>query len=83
MALIVLFFVATAVEIFLRKEILMKQLKSVYERFIQCERAEEKIVINKYDENIHRERVTEFNRNLLYKASVAERKGIEMVAIRT
>jgi uncharacterized membrane protein len=72
LGLVGLFFFASVSEIIIKKEILAKQLKSMYDRFIRCEKLEEKVAGNKYDENGNRERVTEFHANLLYKKEVRE-----------
>jgi hypothetical protein len=67
LSLIAIFLVASVAELFLRRDLIVKQIKSIYSRFLRCDHSEEKIVVTKYDEGSHRERVTDFQRNLLYK----------------
>ena len=47
--LVGLFFMATISEIITKKEIMAKQVKSMFSRFILCEKLEDKVVTNKYD----------------------------------
>lgn len=56
--MVILFFMATMSEIVIKKDIIMKQLKSMYSRFIKCENLDQKVLNSKYDENNHREKVT-------------------------
>ena len=58
LAMVILFFMATMSEIVIKKDIIMKQLKSMYSRFIKCENLDQKVLNSKYDENNHREKVT-------------------------
>ena len=66
LTLCVLYFVASVVELLVRREQVVKQLRSIWSRFIKCENLEDKVIVSKYDENSHREKVTEFHTNLLY-----------------
>ena len=65
-----LFFFATTSEIVIKKDIISKQLRSMYMRYIKCEKLDEQVVNNKYDENSNRERVTLFHTNLLYQRDI-------------
>lgn len=65
-------FLGSCGEILARREVIVKQLRSIYDRFICCNRLEDKVNASKYDENSHRERVTEFNKNLLYQRDLPE-----------
>lgn len=47
--LVGLFFMATISEIITKKEIMAKQVKSMFSRFILCQKLEDKVVTNKYD----------------------------------
>jgi hypothetical protein len=67
-----LFFLGSCGEIVARREVIVKQLRSIYDRFICCNRLEDKVTASKYDENSHRERVIEFNKNLLYQRDLPE-----------
>ena len=42
----------------------------MYMRYIKCEKLDEQVVNNKYDENSNRERVTLFHTNLLYQRDI-------------
>lgn len=70
--LVAFFFIATLLELILKRDIVTKQLKSIYSRFIKCESLEEKVIASKYDDNRHRERVTEFKTNLLYHKELGD-----------
>lgn len=77
--LAVLFFWVSVTEIIFRRERVIKQLKSFYNRFIKCEKLQEEIEVSKYDEHGHRERVREFHTNLLYQKDTSnEDRSIEM-----
>lgn len=54
LALVILFFLASVFEIIINREVIIKQLKSIYSRFIRCEKLEDKIIVSKYDQNSHR-----------------------------
>jgi hypothetical protein len=43
------FFIATMTEIITRKEVIAKQMKSIFSRFILCEKLEDKVLVSKYD----------------------------------
>lgn len=47
--LVCLFFFASTSEIIIKKEIISKQIRSIYLRFIKCEKLDEQVVNNKYD----------------------------------
>jgi hypothetical protein len=70
--LVAFFFFVTLLELILKRDIVTKQLKSIYNRFIKCERLEDKVIASKYDDNSHRERVTEFKTNLLYHKELGD-----------
>lgn len=74
--LVIIFFMATMSEIITKKDIIAKQMKSIFSRYVRCEKLEDKVVTNKYDENSNKEKVTEFHANLLYQRDV--REDIEM-----
>lgn len=47
--LVAVFFIATMTEVITRKEVIAKQMKSMFSRFILCEKLEEKVLVSKYD----------------------------------
>lgn len=72
------FFAANTSEMIAKRDIITKQLRSFYGRFIICEKTEETVSMTKYDEHGHRERVTEFRTNLLYHKPLAGSKTVEI-----
>lgn len=68
--LVVLYFISTMIELLARREQIFKQLKSIYNRYICCGKLDQDVMLNKYDENSHRERVTNFQTNLLYQKEI-------------
>lgn len=44
-----IFAVASLMEMIIQRNLIMKQIKSIYLRFIKCERTDAKIIVSKYD----------------------------------
>lgn len=44
-----LFFMGNVIEILIKREVIVKQLKSIYSRFIKCEKLEDSVIVSKYD----------------------------------
>ena len=49
-----------------------RQIKSIYSRFIICEKMDDAVELNKYDSDKHREKVTSFRKNLIYQREEGE-----------
>ena len=76
---VLFYFLITVMEILFNRQKVVKYLKSFYLRFIKCEKIDDKIEMTRYDEDNHREKVTEFHANLLYQQSVgSSKRSIEM-----
>lgn len=72
------FFGANTSQMMAKKDIITKQLRSFYGRFIICEKSQETVAMTKYDEHSHRQRVTEFKTNLLYRQPLADSKTVQI-----
>jgi hypothetical protein len=71
------FLMINLMEIIANSSQMCKQLKSIYSRFIICEKMDDAVELNKYDSDKHREKVTSFRKNLIYQKDVNERDESE------
>ena len=77
--LIGFFFLGTMFQIVANKQRIVKQMKSIYVRFIRCD-GDKQIIVSRFDQNVNHQKVTEFHTNLLYKKEISK-KEVELVII--